>query len=55
LFSAHSYGFRPGRNQGQAVGAARRIVAGGKPYVVDLDLSKFLDRCSYYPPADLGS
>jgi group II intron reverse transcriptase/maturase len=44
LFSAHSYGFRPGRNQGQAVEAARRIVAGGKPYVVDLDLSKFFDR-----------
>jgi RNA-directed DNA polymerase len=44
LFSAHSYGFRPGRNQGQAVEAARKIVAGGKPYVVDLDLSKFFDR-----------
>jgi group II intron reverse transcriptase/maturase len=44
LFSAHSYGFRPGRNQSQAVEAARQIVAGGKPYVVDLDLSKFFDR-----------
>jgi len=44
LFSANSYGFRPKRNQGQAVEAARRIVAGGKPYVVDLDLSKFFDR-----------
>jgi len=44
LFCAHSYGFRPGRNQGQAVEAARQIVAGGKPYVVDLDLSKFFDR-----------
>ncbi len=44
LFSAHSYGFRPGRNQGQAVEAARQIVAGGKPYVVDLALSKFFDR-----------
>jgi RNA-directed DNA polymerase len=44
IFSAHSYGFRPGRNQGQAVEAARRIVAGGKPHVVDLDLSKFFDR-----------
>jgi group II intron reverse transcriptase/maturase len=44
LFSDHSYGFRPGRNQGQAVEAARKIVAGGKPYVVDLDLSKFFDR-----------
>ena len=44
LFCAHSYGFRPGRNQGQAVEAARKLVAGGKPYVVDLDLSKFFDR-----------
>jgi RNA-directed DNA polymerase len=44
LFSDHSYGFRPGRNQRQAVEAARRIVAEGKPYVVDLDLSKFFDR-----------
>lgn len=44
IFSAHSYGFRPERNQGQAVEAARQIVARGKPYVVDLDLSKFFDR-----------
>jgi RNA-directed DNA polymerase len=44
LFSDHSYGFRPERNQRQAVEAARKIVAGGKPYVVDLDLSKFFDR-----------
>jgi group II intron reverse transcriptase/maturase len=44
LFSTNSYGFRLGRNQGQAVEAARKIVAGGKPYVVDLDLSKFFDR-----------
>ena len=44
LFSDHSYGFRPERNQRQAVEAARRIVASGKPYVVDIDLSKFFDR-----------
>lgn len=44
LFSDHSYGFRPGRNQRQAVEAARTIVAGGQPYVVDLDLAKFCDR-----------
>jgi group II intron reverse transcriptase/maturase len=43
-FSAHSYGFRPGRNQRQAVEAAQQIVTGGKPYVVDLDLEKFFDR-----------
>ena len=44
LFSDHSYGFRSERNQRQAVEAARRIVAGGKPCVVDIDLSKFFDR-----------
>ena len=44
IFSDHSYGFRPERNQRQAVEAARKIVAGGKRYVVDIDLSKFFDR-----------
>ena len=43
-FSPHSYGFRPGRSQHQAVQAAQRIVTRGKPYVVDIDLSKFFDR-----------
>ncbi len=55
LFSTNGYGFRPGRNQGQAVEAARKIVAGGKPYVVDLDLSKFFDRIHHDRPiARLG-
>ena len=44
LFSAHSYGFRPGRSQRQAVEAAQEIVTGGKAYVVDIDLAKFFDR-----------
>jgi len=43
-FSPNSYGFRPGRSQHQAVDAAQRIVNSGKPYVVDIDLSKFFDR-----------
>lgn len=43
-FSPHSYGFRPGRSQHQAVQAAQTIITGGKPYVVDMDLSKFFDR-----------
>jgi RNA-directed DNA polymerase len=38
------HGFRPRWNQRQAVEAACRIVASGKPYVVDIDLSKFFDR-----------
>ena len=44
VFSDSSYGFRPGRSQHQAVEAARQIVANGKAYVVDIDLSKFFDR-----------
>lgn len=43
-FSDNSYGFRPGRNQRQAVEAAQEIVRRGKAYVVDIDLSKFFDR-----------
>jgi group II intron reverse transcriptase/maturase len=44
LFSENSYGFRPGRSQRQAVEAAQKIVASGKEYCVDIDLSKFFDR-----------
>lgn len=44
LFSRNSYGFRPGKNQGQAVESAQKIVQSGKGYVVDIDLSKFFDR-----------
>jgi group II intron reverse transcriptase/maturase len=43
-FSLHSYGFRPGRSPHDAVQAAQNIVNSGKPYVVDIDLSKFFDR-----------
>ena len=43
-FSPHSYGFRPGRSQHQAVRAGHAIIASGKPFVVDIDLSKFFDR-----------
>ncbi|MBN1930044.1 MAG: hypothetical protein JW786_00360 [Desulfobacterales bacterium] len=50
LFSDNSYGFRPKRNQRQAVEAAQKIVKSGKEYVVDIDLSKFLDPSPYCPP-----
>lgn len=43
-FSGNSYGFRPNRNQKDAILAAREIVKSGKEYVVDIDLSKFFDR-----------
>ena len=46
-FSDHSYGFRPGFNQQQAVESAQRIITSGKEYVVDIDLSKFFDRVNH--------
>ena len=46
-FSPNSYGFRPERNQRQAVEAAQEIVSRGKEYVVDIDLSKFFDRVNH--------
>lgn len=47
-FSKNSYGFRPGRNQRQAVEAAQRIVVEEKKgFVVDIDLSKFFDRVNH--------
>ncbi len=46
-FSAHSYGFRPGRSAHQAVLQAQRYVAEGYRVVVDLDLEKFFDRVNH--------
>ena len=46
-FSKSSYGFRPGKNQQQAVEAAREYVRTGKEFVVDIDLSKFFDRINH--------
>ncbi|WSH63604.1 reverse transcriptase domain-containing protein [Rhizobium ruizarguesonis] len=46
-FSASSYGFRPGRSAHDAVVAARSHVAGGRRFVVDLDLEKFFDRVNH--------
>ncbi len=40
-FSASSYGFRPGRNQHQAIRRAQQYVVDGYRQVVDMDLSKF--------------
>lgn len=44
LFSEHSYGFRPKRNQKQAVLSGQRMVVSGKEHVVDIDLEQFFDR-----------
>ena len=46
-FSAHSYGFRPGRSAQQAVKAAQNYVNQGKRWVVDMDLEKFFDRVNH--------
>jgi group II intron reverse transcriptase/maturase len=46
-FSDHSFGFRPGRSQRQAVESGQRIVKSGKEYVVDIDLSQFFDRVNH--------
>jgi RNA-directed DNA polymerase len=46
-FSKNSYGFRPGKNQQQAVEAAKEHVRSGKEFVVDIDLSKFFDRINH--------
>jgi group II intron reverse transcriptase/maturase len=46
-FSKHSYGYMPGRSAHQAVQAARKYVAEGKRWVVDIDLEKFFDRVNH--------
>ena len=46
-FSAHSYGFRPGRSAHQAVAKAQQYIADGYYWVVDLDLEKFFDRVNH--------
>ena len=43
MFSAHSYGFRPGRSTHDAVKAARNYAQQGNQWVVDMDISKFFD------------
>jgi len=46
-FSSSSYGFRPGRSSHDAARQARKYVAEGHRWVVDLDLSKFFDRVNH--------
>jgi group II intron reverse transcriptase/maturase len=45
-FSESSFGFRPGRSAHQAVLQAERYVREGYEWVVDMDLSQFLDHTS---------
>jgi RNA-directed DNA polymerase len=46
-FSAHSYGFRPGRSAAQAVQQARTYMEEGRRWVVDVDLEQFFDRVNH--------
>ena len=46
-FSAHSYGFRPGRRAHDAVCQAQQYVQSGRRWVVDVDLEKFFDRVNH--------
>jgi RNA-directed DNA polymerase len=46
-FSESSYGFRSKRGAHQAVLKAKEYVAGGKRWVVDMDLEKFFDRVNH--------
>lgn len=45
--SAHSYGYRPGRNAQQAVLAAQALVKGGKRWAVDIDLKDFFNQIDH--------
>lgn len=47
LFHASSYGFRPGRSAHDAVRAAQALVAAGKDWVVDMDITKFFDHVNH--------
>lgn len=46
-FSDHSYGFRPGRSQHQAVKKAHSFLSEGYRWVVDMDLEKFFDKVNH--------
>jgi retron-type reverse transcriptase len=47
IFSAHSYGFRPGRSAHDAVKQAQEYVQTGYEWAVDIDLEKFFDRVNH--------
>jgi len=45
-FSAHSYGYRPGRSAHDAVQAAQEYIRAGHTWTVDVDMSAFFDQAS---------
>jgi group II intron reverse transcriptase/maturase len=46
-FSANSYGFRPGRNAGQAILQAQTYINQGYRSIVDIDLKSFFDMVNH--------
>ena len=46
-FHPHSFGFRPGRSQHQAVQRARQFIFDGAVWCVDFDLDSFFDRVQH--------
>lgn len=46
-FSDSSFGFRPKRSAHQAIERAQQHAAGGRRWVVDIDLEKFFDRVNH--------
>ncbi len=46
-FHPHSFGYRPGRSQPDAVGRARQFIADGAAWCVDFDLDSFFDRVQH--------
>ena len=46
-FSAHSYGFRPGKDAHQAILQATPYIKEGKEWIVDIDLEKFFDKINH--------
>jgi RNA-directed DNA polymerase len=46
-FSAHSFGFRPGKSAHDAVRTAQSYVQAGKDWVIDMDITKFFDRVNH--------
>ena len=46
-FSEYSYGFRPGRDAGQAILQATEYIKEGNEWVVDIDLEKFFDKINH--------
>jgi group II intron reverse transcriptase/maturase len=46
-FTAHSYGFRPARNAGQAVLQAQKYIEEGYSAILDIDLQNFFDEVDH--------